>query len=210
MLLLLIITLVSCSENYEKIIVEDSQLVDLKNTIESLNTIGSLPKVNTFRVNQFWEELDIQSITLYTYYPEACLIEQRKVGESNLKRDDNHILDKNMELNQYVLNDYTTELDSIDFERLKSSILIETSFSEGVSGCFEPHHGFVLKNRKDNIVGHISVCLACSNYQIYPKRSGQIPMDLFRSVIVKNKLPIHRDQVGKAYRKEIENNLQSE
>ena len=146
-----------------------------------------------------------------TYYPEACLIEQRKSCKGNLKGENNHILNDSMQLNQYVLKGYITELDLIDFERLKNSILIETSFSEdGVSHCFEPHHGFVLKNGKDKIVGHISVCLACSNYHIYPDCNNTIPISVFKSIIVKNKLPVHRNQVGKIYRQEKENELKME
>jgi len=35
-------------------------------------------------------------------------------------------------------------------------------------------------------------------------------MRLFRNIIVKNKFPIHMNQVGKAYRKGIESELTSE
>lgn len=187
----LIATLVSCTENHQGIRVEDSQLVDL---------IESFPKVDTFGVNQFWNELDVQSITLYTYFPEAHIEEILNSKKDVVKGESNHILNDEMKLNRYVLEDYTIELDSIDFERLKRGVLIETSLSEVSSSCFEPHHGFVLKDGMGKIVGHISVCLECSNYRIYPKHNGQISMSLFRDIIVKNKLPIHRSQVGRAYR----------
>jgi len=165
----LIATLVSCSENHQGIRVEDLQLVDLRDTNKLLAGSEIVPKINTFRVNQFWESLDIRSITLYVYYPEACLTEQRRAGKTTLKKD-NHILNDNMELNKYVLKEYTTELDSIDFGKLKNSIVIGRSFSEGgTAHCFDPHHGFVLKNGVNKIVGHISVCLMCRNYRIYPK-----------------------------------------
>ena len=193
--------MISCSENGENNLGIKNQMAIIK--VDSSVILESVIKIDTFGVNQFWREQNIQSISLYTYYPEEFISEQRKQEKSKLKRGNNCILDENLELNKYVLNSFTTVLDSFDFEKLKDSVLMETSFSEGVSSCFEPHHGFVLKNDKDKIVGHISVCLACSNYRIYPRESKSIiPMALFRSIIVKNKLPIHRSQVGKFYKKD--------
>lgn len=36
------------------------------------------------------------------------------------------------------------------------------------SMCFEPHHGFVFYDKNDVIIGSLSICFGCKNYQAFP------------------------------------------
>lgn len=60
-------------------------------------------------------------------------------------------------------------------------------YFNGVSFCFEPHHGIVFYGEDNTPVAWISVCFECSSYQGFPyeyNASGNGKMFLFRHILI--------------------------
>ncbi|MFT5513251.1 MAG: hypothetical protein ACI8SE_001657 [Bacteroidia bacterium] len=142
---------------------------------------------------KYWTDKDITSATLYVYYPEGGL----ELGGA----EEDPILNERNELNPYVLNQFTKKVDEESFTRLKNTLIYKTDVGEDwVAACFLPYHGFVLKNRADEIVGHISICFMCHNYQFSDNHVQEIPLQVFESIVTKTGAPIHRTVISKLYR----------
>jgi hypothetical protein len=142
----------------------------------------------TDSINQYWSDKNITSATLYCYYPEHDL---------DL---DNLILDKNFNLHPTVIDSLTYELPNSMVDFLKKQIVNVTNFQESLmAACFDPHHGIVLKNDKEEIVGHISICFECNQFRLRPENVRYIPMEVFKKICTEAKVPTNRNDLMRIF-----------
>jgi len=185
---ILILLLFSCVENDKR---------NIKNNVKS-SAENQLEKdlqgepVKIIDENQFWRSQDINSVTLYCYYP-----------ESNYELSD-EIIDDDNNLHPSVIDSLTTELSLESKEVIINALITETDFEEEWgAACFEPHHGLVFKNKENDIIGSMSFCLNCNNYRLKPKKATHIPMITLRKICKKENVPTNRNQIAKLYMKSI-------
>ncbi|WP_027420560.1 hypothetical protein [Crocinitomix catalasitica] len=170
-----------------------NELENLDSLITNTDTLNKAVIVeDSIIINNYWSEQNIASATLYCYYPEAD------------RRVKNLILDKDFKLNATVIDSLTYELPQSTFDDFKKNLLNQTNFMEElVSGCFDPHHGLVLKNDEEEIVGHFSICFDCNHYRLIPEHVSYIPMDVFRKLCHQADIPIAQHVIGKRYQESI-------
>lgn len=116
------------------------------------------------------------------------------------RQHNNLILDDEFNLHETVIDSLTVDIDSNSLNYLKLKLNEETDFmEEWVASCFEPHHGIVLKNSTNEIVGHFSICFECNQYKLLPKQVHYIPVDVFREICTNNNIPTNRREIMNAY-----------
>jgi hypothetical protein len=148
-------------------------------------------------INQYWYNKKITSATLYCYLPEA--------GQSS----EHYILDKNNKLNATIIDSLTYELPSSLTNSLSNAIVRATSYIEEKKyDCFQPHHGIVMKNDQGEIVGHISICFECNRYELFPQHVSYIPIDFFKYICRKAKVPTEKIKLMDIFHKSKKNNSQ--
>ncbi len=64
--------------------------------------------------------------------------------------------------------------------------------------CYRPHHAFVFYNEKDEPVGVVEVCFACSTFRSYPEEGLARRWDLkaIKALCHDLALPLHGDNAG--------------
>jgi hypothetical protein len=108
---------------------------------------------------------------------------------------DKNIITKNGKLNLDVFSSFNTELDSTSLVVLRGVLMKDFEDDFPVSGCFDPHHGIVMRDSKDSIVGHVSICFRCNNSRMSPFYVNT-PMDSFMSLFRSKGLPISLGQIN--------------
>lgn len=182
---ILILLLFSCVENDKR----NTKINTKSSTENHLEEDLQGKPVKILGENQFWKSQDINSVTLYCYYP-----------ESNYDIN-NEIIDKDNNVHPCVIDSLTTELSLESKEVIINALINETDFEEEwVASCFEPHHGFVFKNKKNDIIGSMSFCFECNQYRLKPEKVGYVPMKTLREICKKENVPTNRVQIAKLYR----------
>jgi len=155
-------------------------------------SIANKSDVNVLGKNQFWSSQEITNVTLYCYYPEVNF---------NIS---NSIINKENQLHPTIIDSLTTMLSKESMNLITEALTTETDFEEEwVAGCFEPHHGLVLKNDQNKTIGHITFCLECNQYRLMPERVNYIPMAIFREICNTENVPTTRTKISSLYYESI-------
>jgi len=185
---ILILLLFSCVENDNR-----DQKINVKSSTK--NHLEEDFKGETAKIlgeNQFWKSQDINSVTLYCYYPES----NHDIS--------NEIIDNDNNVHPSIIDSLTTELSLESKEVIINTLITETDFEEEwIASCFEPHHGLVFKNKENDVIGSMSFCFECNQYRLKPEKVWYIPMKTLREICEKENVPTNRVQISKLYRKSI-------
>jgi len=135
-------------------------------------------------VSQYWIDNIIHSAKLYVYTPESKNSNGRNIIVNN-------------SLNNTIIDSLTISLTRSEINRLQKLLKRKTTYSEIGADCFKPHHGIVLKDNNEVVIGHFSICFECDNYRSTPSGIYHIPTDEFMKIIVNHKLPITDQEISK-------------
>ncbi len=190
--LILIVLLSLCCINNELA----NESLDVKINDEVLleeEFLVELNKIDTLGVNEYWSNQIIETATLYVYSPENRLYNGKRISKEIIINDN--------EMNPFIIDSLTVDLDKDELEKLRRALRTETDNREDIASCFSPHHGIVLRDTLGEILGHISICFECTSYQMCENRVYDLPIGMFREFANRHNLPIHMNHVLKLYRK---------
>ena len=190
--IILIVLLSLCCINNELA----NESLDVKINTEVLleeELLVELNKIDTLSVNEYWSNQIIETATLYVYSPEHRLYNGKHISKEIIINDN--------EMNPFIIDSLTVDLDKDELEKLRMALRTETNYREDVASCFSPRHGIVLKDTLGKILGHISICFECTRYQMGENPVYDLPIGMFIKFAKRHNLPIHMNHVLSLYRK---------
>ena len=111
----------------------------------------------------------------YSVSPEKSLVEKGK-------------------LHPGILSAKTVTLEKSDIEKLLGFVTGKNQPEPGAF-CYQPHHGFIFYNEREEVAGYLEICLSCGNYQSYPEKGLSQYWNLvgIKKLVKSKGLPVYSD-----------------